>query len=341
MKIKSKFQIFRISLALISLLLWSLGSSAADKDNIAIVIHGGAGNIKAAQLSPEQEAAYKKKLQEARDKGYAILAKGGESMDAVVAAITILEDSPLFNAGKGAVYNFDGQHDLDASIMEGKNLQAGAIAGVQTVKNPILLARAVMEKSEHVFLAGRGAEAFAKRQQLALVENRYFNTEKRFKSLQKAKQSLLKTSWNQTDKDLAIDYKMGTVGAVALDQHGNITAGTSTGGRTAKRYGRIGDSPVIGAGTWADNRSCGVSATGHGEFFIRFNVAADICARVKYQGLNIQTAADQVINQELANIQGSGGVIVLDKQGNIAYSFNTKGMYRAYKNKKNSHVAIY
>lgn len=332
---------FRISLALISLLLWSLSSSAADKNNIAIVIHGGAGNIKAAQLSPEQEAAYKKKLQEARDKGYAILAKGGTSMDAVVAAITILEDSPLFNAGKGAVYNFDGQHDLDASIMEGKNLQAGAIAGVQTVKNPILLARAVMEKSEHVFLAGRGAETFAKQQQLALVENRYFNTEKRFKSLQKAKQSLLKTSWNQTDKDLEIDYKMGTVGAVALDQHGNIAAGTSTGGRTAKRYGRIGDSPVIGAGTWADNRSCGVSATGHGEFFIRFNVAADICARVKYRGLSIQTAADQVINQELANIQGSGGVIVLDKQGNIAYSFNTKGMYRAYKNNKNSHVAIY
>ncbi len=331
----------KISITLLSLLLWSASSAAIDSKNIAIVIHGGAGNIKAAQLSSEQERAYKLKLEQARNEAYATLANGGTSLDAVVKAITILEDSPLFNAGKGAVYNFEGRHDLDASIMEGKKLQAGAVAGVQTVKNPIVLARAVMEKSDHVFLAGQGAEAFAEQQQLSLVDNTYFNTEKRFKSLQKAKQSLLKTSWNQTDKDLEIDYKMGTVGAVALDQYGNIAAGTSTGGRTAKRYGRIGDSPVIGAGTWADNRSCGVSATGHGEFFIRFNVAADICARVKYQNLSIQAAADQLIQQELANIKGSGGVIVLDRQGNIAYSFNTKGMYRAFKNNREEHVAIY
>ncbi|GAA6152370.1 isoaspartyl peptidase/L-asparaginase family protein [Pseudoteredinibacter isoporae] len=328
-------------LSLVCILGFTANSTAAES-TVAIVIHGGAGNIKAANLSPEQESKYQAKLQEARDRAYELLANGGKSIDAVVLAITILEDSPLFNAGKGAVYNFEGEHDLDASIMEGKQQQAGAIAGVQTIKNPIKLARAVMEKSEHVFLSGRGAEAFAQQENLEQVDNSYFNTQRRFQSLQKAKQALLKTSWNDMDRNTDIDYKMGTVGAVALDQHGDIVAGTSTGGRTAKRFGRIGDSPVIGAGTWADNQSCGVSATGHGEFFIRFNVAADICARVKYQGLSIQEAADKVIKEELAGIKGSGGVIVMDRQGNVAYSYNSKGMYRAYKrNDKDQHVGIY
>lgn len=322
-----------------------INKDRADKNNIAIVIHGGAGNIQAANLSEKQEAAYRAKLKEARDKAFDILDNGGTSTDAVIAAISILEDSPLFNAGKGAVYNFSGRHDLDASIMQGNKQQAGAIAGVQTIKNPIKLARAVMEKSDHVFLSGRGAEEFAAQEKLEQVDNSYFNTQRRLRSLKKAKQSLLKTSWSEMNNDSSIDYKMGTVGAVALDQNGNITAGTSTGGRTAKRFGRIGDSPVIGAGTWADNNSCGVSATGHGEFFIRFNVAADICARVKYQGLDIQSAADSVIQKELKSINGDGGVIVLDTKGNIAYSFNTKGMYRAYKKSnvdgRKEHVAIY
>ncbi|MBB6522764.1 isoaspartyl peptidase/L-asparaginase family protein [Pseudoteredinibacter isoporae] len=336
------FKTIRHALFCLVLTLGFATNPATADTNVAIVIHGGAGNIKAANLSPEQEARYKEKLQEARDRAYELLANGGKSIDAVILAITILEDSPLFNAGKGAVYNFEGEHDLDASIMEGKQQQAGAVAGVQTVKNPIKLARAVMEKSEHVFLSGRGAEAFAKQEQLELVDNRYFNTEGRYKSLQKAKKALLKTSWHEMDQNPEIDYKMGTVGAVALDKYGNIVAGTSTGGRTAKRFGRIGDSPVIGAGTWADNNSCGVSATGHGEYFIRFNVAADICARVKYQGLSIQEAADQVVRKELADINGSGGVIVLDSQGNVAYSYNSKGMYRAYKrNDTDQHVGIY
>lgn len=330
---------------LTTMLLFLSSAYSVGESNIAIVIHAGAGNLRAANLSEEQEAKYSAKLKEARDKAYNTLQNGGTSTEAVILAISILEDSPLFNAGKGAVYNFDGQHDLDASIMQGDKQQAGAVAGVQTVKNPIKLAQAVMEKSDHVFLSGRGAEAFAAQEKLELVKNSYFNTSNRLRSLEKAKKSLLKTSWVEVNKNHQIDYKMGTVGAVALDQHGNITAGTSTGGRTAKRFGRIGDSPVIGAGTWADNRSCGVSATGHGEYFIRFNVAADICARVKYQGLNIQEAADTVIKEELKNINGSGGVIVMDPKGNIAYSYNTKGMYRAYKSKningENEHVGIY
>jgi len=295
----------------------------------AIVIHGGAGVITREGLSPEQEKAYRIKLKQAVDSGYDVLAAGGSSLDAVSASIQIMENSALFNAGKGAVYNYAGQHDLDSSIMDGSTKMAGAVAGVKIVKNPIKLARAVMEKSPHVLLAGSGAEAFAKTQDIELVPNSYFDTKRRLESLQRAKQKLKLSSWNEVDKDLSIDYKMGTVGAVAVDKNGNIAAGTSTGGRTAKRYGRVGDSPLIGAGTWADNSSCGVSATGHGEFFIRYNVAADICARVKYKGLSIQQAADEVIQKELVDVKGSGGVIVLNANGEIAYSFNTEGMYRA------------
>jgi beta-aspartyl-peptidase (threonine type) len=230
------------------------------------------------------------------------------------------------------VYTYEGGHELDASIMRGDTLEAGAVAGVTIVKNPVLLARAVMEKSEHVMLAGKGAEQFAKEQQLELVKNSYFDTEFRFKALQKALESMNKQPHQASlrlSPNWQPEWNMGTVGAVALDKQGNLAAATSTGGMTAKRYGRIGDAPIIGAGNFADNSSCAVSATGHGEFFIRYRVAADICARVKYAGISAAAAADQVIQQELKKVGGTGGVIVMDKQGNISWPFNTEGMYRA------------
>lgn len=301
---------------------------AADDAPFSIAIHGGAGTITRADLTAEQEAAYQAKLTEALNAGHAILADGGTSMDAVVAAIQIMEESPLFNSGRGAVYTFDGEHELDASIMDGNTLEAGAVAGVKTVKSPIALARAVMEKSVHVMLSGKGAEQFAAEQGLAQVDNSYFNTERRYEQLERARERL-----GKADKQayLALDdkYKMGTVGAVALDQHGNLAAATSTGGMTAKRYGRIGDSPIIGAGTWADNASCAVSATGHGEYFIRYHVAADICSRVKYLEQSIETAGDAVIHDVLLPAGGTGGVIIVDGKGNVHMPFNTEGMYRA------------
>ena len=301
----------------------------------AIVIHGGAGTINKAQLSPSQQQAYEQKLTEAVNAGYAVLEKGGSSLDAVTQAVLVMEDSPLFNAGKGAVYTYEGGHDLDASIMRGDTLEAGAVAGVTTVKNPVLLARAVMEKSEHVMLSGKGAEEFAKLQGLTLVANSPFDTEFRYNALLKAKEAMKKAeqktphqaqlrlspSWNPA-------WNMGTVGAVALDKQGNLAAATSTGGMTAKRYGRIGDAPIIGAGNFADNQSCAVSATGHGEFFIRYLLSADICARVKYAGVSAAEAANLVIHKELVKAGGTGGVIVMDKQGNISWPFNTEGMYR-------------
>jgi beta-aspartyl-peptidase (threonine type) len=302
---------------------------------IAIVIHGGAGTINKSQMTEAQEQAYHATLKHAVETGYAVLEKGGSSVDAVTAAVLIMEDSPLFNAGKGSVYTYDEGHELDASIMRGDNLMAGAVSGITVVKNPVLLARAVMEKSEHVMLSGAGAEQFAKEQGLELVENSYFDTEFRYDALKKAKQSMkkvphqaqnyrLKTPWQA-------EWNMGTVGAVAMDRSGLLTAATSTGGMTAKRYGRIGDAPIIGAGNFADNSSCAVSATGHGEFFIRYRVASDICARVKYQGISADKAADQVIQQELAKVGGTGGVILIDHKGKVGWSFNTEGMYRAKK----------
>lgn len=301
---------------------------AAEDAPFSIAIHGGAGTITKADLTAEEEAAYKAKLTEALNAGHAILADGGTSMDAVVAAVQIMEESPLFNSGRGAVYTFDGEHELDASIMDGATLQAGAVAGVKTVKSPIELARTVMEESVHVMLSGAGAEQFAQEQGLELVENSYFNTERRYEQLKRAREKL-----GIADKQayLALDdkYKMGTVGAVALDQHGNLAAATSTGGMTAKRYGRIGDSPIIGAGTWADNASCAISATGHGEYFIRFHVAADICSRVKYLDQSIVEAGDAVIHDVLLPAGGTGGVIIVDAEGNVHMPFNTEGMYRA------------
>ena len=309
----------------------------------SIAIHGGAGTIDKAKFTAEKEAAYRAKLQEAVEAGYKVLENGGESLQAVTTAINVLENSPFFNAGIGAVYTFDGEHELDASIMDGRNRQAGAVAGVKHIKNPINLARLVMDNSVHVMLSGKGAEAFAKSQGMPFVDNHLFDTEHRFKALERAKQKLIKTKDYQANHQaLASHYKMGTVGAVALDKQGNLAAGTSTGGMTAKRFGRIGDSPIIGAGTFADNRSCAVSATGHGEYFIRYSVASDICARVQYQNKTIEQAGNEVIFDVLEPIGGTGGVIIIDKKGNISLPFNTKGMYRASK-KANSetYVAIF
>ncbi|CAM3799542.1 isoaspartyl peptidase/L-asparaginase family protein [Rheinheimera salexigens] len=294
---------------------------------IGIVIHGGAGTIMRSSMTSEQESAYHATLKHAVSQGYAVLERGGSSLDAVSAAVIILEDSPLFNAGKGAVYTWDETHELDASIMDGSNRNAGAVASVTTVKNPILLARAVMEKSVHVMLSGKGAEQFAQEQHLVQVQNSYFDTEFRLEALKKAKQSIEPVP-HQAYVPYDPAWKMGTVGAVAIDKQGNLAAATSTGGMTAKRYGRIGDAPIIGAGNFADNASCAVSATGHGEYFIRYQVAADICARVKYQNKNAAEAAHEVLT-ELKQIGGDGGVIVVDYKGELSWVFNTEGMYRA------------
>lgn len=292
------------------------------KPEWVIVIHGGAGNLNPDDFTDEKSKPYRDKLIEALEKGASILDGGGSSLDAVVATINILEDSPLFNAGKGAVFNADGVNELDASIMDGKTLNAGAVAGVTTIKNPINAARLVMEKSGHVMLIKDGAEKFALENGLEMVDPSYFFTEKRWKNLQEAKQREQQKLEDQTKKG-------GTVGCVALDKMGNLAAGTSTGGMTNKKYGRVGDSPIIGAGTYANNQSCAVSATGHGEFFIRNVVAYDISARMLYQNETLQKAADDVINN-LKSQGGNGGVIALDKNGNIAMPFNTTGMFRGF-----------
>ena len=322
-------------------------SALSEESPLAIAIHGGAGTIDKAKFSPEQEKAYRAKLSEAVEAGYSVLEKGGESLDAVTAAITVLEKSEFFNAGRGAVYTYDGGHELDASIMDGRNRQAGAVAGVKHVESPIKLARLVMDDSVHVMLSGQGAEEFAKEQGIELIENNIFDTKHRYDALLKAKDKLDKAkattkSYQAAHNALPDNFKMGTVGAVALDKNGNLAAGTSTGGMTAKRYGRVGDAPVIGAGTFAENESCAVSATGHGEYFIRYNVASDICARVKYQGSTIAQAGDEVINKVLKPIGGTGGVIIIDTQGNISLPFNTSGMYRASKsNTQATYVGIF
>ncbi|REL28885.1 isoaspartyl peptidase/L-asparaginase [Thalassotalea euphylliae] len=339
---------FTVSLAATLTALASAPATAADKTtNIAIAIHGGAGTIDKAKMTPEKRSQYEAKLLEAVNRGYQLLAQGKTSQVAVIAAIQILEDSPLFNAGKGAVYTFDETHELDASIMHGKTLNAGAVSGVKIVKSPIALAEAVMEKSVHVMLSGEGAEQFAKNQQLALVDNNYFDTEHRYQALKRAKRKLAEkqralNDFQAAHQTLAPEFKFGTVGAVALDKYGDLVAGTSTGGMTAKRFGRIGDSPIIGAGTYANNKSCAVSATGHGEYFIRYHVAADICARVQYQGASLSNAAETVVNQVLVKAGGDGGVIAIDAKGNIVMPFNSKGMYRASRKAgQQAHVAIF
>jgi beta-aspartyl-peptidase (threonine type) len=302
----------------------------------SIAIHGGAGTISKAKLTEDEQLAYREKLQQAVNAGYKVLEKGGDSVTAVTVAIKVLENSPLFNAGLGAVYTYDGSHEMDAAIMDGQTMNAGAIAGVKHIKNPIDLARSVMDNSPHVMLSGSGAEEFALTQDFSLVPVTYFDTDSRYHQLFDAKakikaaeQGTVKVEPQASLDYLDLDYKYGTVGAVALDQQGNLAAGTSTGGMTAKRFGRIGDSPVIGAGTYAENGVCAVSATGYGEYFIRYHVAGNICAKVKYQQKSIIQAADEVINQRLITAGGTGGVIAIDQRGNIATPFNTEGMYRA------------
>ncbi len=303
----------------------SRGPSDA-KSKVAIVLHGGAGTILKKNLTPELEREYRNTLRRALDAGYTKLLSGKSSVEAVKAAIVILEDSPLFNAGRGAVFTHAGKNSLDASIMQGDDLSAGTLAGVHRVKNPILLADKIRTDSEHVMMTGEGAEEFAKEHQVDLVAPKYFFTERRWQSLQKAQSG--DASQTKLSHDDAENFKYGTVGVVALDVSGVISAGTSTGGLTNKRYGRVGDSPIIGAGNYA-NSECGVSATGHGEFFIRAVVAYDICALLSYQKMTIQDAADEVIQTKLRAMGGNGGVVGLDAQGNIMMSFNTPGMYRA------------
>ncbi len=292
---------------------------AADTQPLAIVIHGGAGVITRAEMTPEREAQYRAGLEAARDAGYAVLEKGGSSLDAVTAAVRSMEDNPLFNAGIGAVLNRDGEAELDSSIMDGKTLRAGAVANLRHVKNPIELARAVMEKSPHVMIAGEGAEEFALQQGFTLVPNTYFRTEARKRQLEKA----------QKEQKSDTSEAKGTVGAVALDRNGNLAAATSTGGMTNKLPGRIGDSPLIGAGTYANNASCAVSATGDGEYFIRAVVAHDICALVQYKRMPLEAAAREVIHEKIEGMHASGGVIALDAEGHIVLDFNTPGMFRA------------
>ena len=304
----------------------------------AIVIHGGAGTITKANMTDEKEKAFREKLNEALEVGETILKNGGTSADAVTQTIMVMENSPLFNSGKGAVFTNKGINELDASFMDGKTQNAGAVGGVTNIKNPILAARAVLEKSEHVLLTGEGAEQFAKEMGIEQVDNSYFRTEHRWNSLQKVKAAEAKTGDISFDNP---DYKFGTVGCVALDKSGNIVAGTSTGGMTNKRYNRIGDSPIIGAGTYANNATCGVSSTGHGEYFIRYAVAYDIAARMAYLKEEVGTAANTVINKTLVDAGGTGGVIALDKYGNVAMPFNTAGMYRGYAKPGERVVKIY
>lgn len=309
------------------------------KDHIVLVIHGGAGTILKSQMTPEKEKAYTSALNEALQKGYAILNNGGTSVDAVEAAIKVLEDNPLFNAGKGAVFTNEGKNELDASIMNGKTLAAGAVAGITTVKNPISAARAVMEKSNHVMMAGAGADKFAKEAGLEIVDPSYFFTEERWKALQQVKkEDSLKTELDHSDKKnsrlqfehVNKDSKFGTVGAVALDTYGNLAAATSTGGMTNKRYGRVGDSPIIGAGTYANNSTCAISCTGWGEFYIRLVMAKTISDMMEFGKMSLRSAAIEMVIKRLPALGGDGGLIGIDSKGNIVMPFNTEGMYRGY-----------
>lgn len=309
----------RSLLVLILVLMMTQCSVPEEKPKAVLVIHGGAGWIKRGSVSDSLEQELTKTLQASLRKGRAIIINGGSSLDAVQTAIKHLEDSPLFNAGKGSVFTYDETNEMDSAIMDGATGNAGAATGIKTIKNPIEVARAVLDNSVHVFLSGAGAEEFAIEQGLTQVEPSYFFTQKNYDKVIEAKASM---------KEVKQD-KLGTVGAVALDTHGNIAAGTSTGGMTNKRYGRIGDVPVIGAGTYAENGVCGISATGHGEYFIRYVVAHDIAARMKYANQSIHQAADEVITV-LKEKGGLGGVIGLDSKGNVVMPFNTLGMFRGY-----------
>ena len=314
--------------------------STEKQNEFAIIIHGGAGTILKKNMTDEKEAAYKAKLEESVRVGYNILKNGGTSQEAVMKTIQVMEESPLFNAGKGAVFTHEETNELDASFMDGKTLNAGAVAGVTSVKSPIELAIKVMTDSDHVMLSGKGAAVFAKEKGLEIVDPSYFYTERRFKSLQRIKDKNKTELDHDEDKKAAFydadikNAKFGTVGCVALDKNGNIAAGTSTGGMTNKRWGRIGDAPIIGSGTYANNLTCGVSSTGWGEYFIRSQVAYDISAQIEYQEKTLKEATKDVIQNKLTKLGGTGGVVALDKKGNMSFEFNTAGMYRASMNDK-------
>ncbi|MGE3466050.1 MAG: isoaspartyl peptidase/L-asparaginase family protein [Pyrinomonadaceae bacterium] len=340
---------FILTLCLVSLSLTAFGQKRSYSElkqlqspqspRLGFMIHGGAGVITRESMTAEKEKEFRAKLEEAVMAGYKALQGGKSSLDAVEEAIRIMEDSPLFNAGKGAVFTNDGKNELDASIMDGKTLKAGAAAGLRHIKNPITLARAIMEKSPHVMMVGDGAEKFAREHRLEIVDAKYFWTQHRWDALQqvlneeKAK-SVKEKGKSENVRPVASSpaNRFGTVGAVALDKTGDLAAGTSTGGMTNKRFGRVGDAPIIGAGTYANNNSCAVSGTGWGEYFIRLSVARDICTLMEYQAVTVQVAADRVIKTKLQNLGGDGGVIAMDKDGNMGISFNSPGMYRAYIN---------
>lgn len=305
---------------------------------ISIAIHGGAGTISKGQMTPEKEVDYKQALSNAIQAGYTILSEGGTSLDAVEAAVTSLEDTPLFNAGKGSVFTHDGKHEMDASIMEGNGRKAGAVAAVIGIKNPIQLARKVMENTEHVLLIGAGAMEFAKSQGFDELDESYFYDELRYKQWQEAKGS----NKMQLDHSPLKEHKFGTVGAVALDQYGNLAAATSTGGMTNKMFGRVGDTPIIGSGNYANNETCAVSCTGSGEYFLRGVVAYDVSCLMEYKGYSLQQACEEVIQKRLLAIGGDGGLIAVDRTGNIELCFNTDGMYRGAKSSSGSQtIAIY
>ena len=323
-------------------------SNKTSTGKYVLVIHGGAGTLNKSQFSPALEAKYKSGLDSALLVGNAILEKGGAALDAVEATVKVLENNPLFNAGKGAVFTNEGVNELDAAIMDGKTLAAGSIAGVRTIKNPITAARAVMEKSEHVLLSGRGAEAFAAAQGIEIVDPSYFYTPERWKGLQRAKQ---RDSLDQIKKGSQIAYaseleeqrrkdKYGTVGAVALDSYGNLAAATSTGGMTNKKWGRIGDAPIIGSGTYANNNTVAISCTGWGEYFLRLVMAKSISDRMEFGGQSLALASETLVMKELPALGGDGGLIAVDKNGNIALPFCTEGMYRGFIKKENQGAQI-
>jgi L-asparaginase / beta-aspartyl-peptidase len=322
--------IFKKTLFIIFAILF--GFSVFSQQKYAIVIHGGAGVMSKSRISEEKRAEYKAKLNEALELGEKLLIDGESATDVVVRVINILEDSPLFNAGKGAVFTHNGKNELDASIMEGSTLNAGAVAGVSDIKNPINAAREIMYNSNHVLLSGKGASEFAKKQGLEIVPSEYFYTKSRHQSLER----LLKKERERTSKD-----NMGTVGCAVLDTHGNLSAGTSTGGMTNKKYGRIGDAPIIGAGTYANNKTCAISCTGHGEYYIRLGFARDISALMEYKNLTVSEACQKEI-EKLSELEGTGGVIAIDAKGNIAMEFNTSGMFRGFiKSTGEKEVAIF
>ncbi|GAA4332910.1 isoaspartyl peptidase/L-asparaginase [Flaviaesturariibacter amylovorans] len=324
--------------------LCTLAAGAQQKSKrpeFMLVIHGGAGTILKKNMTPEAEQAYQEGLRAALQAGYAVLSRGGSALDAVEATVRVLEDNPLFNAGKGAVFTNEGRNELDAAIMDGQTLKAGSVASVTTVRNPISAARAVMDKSEHVMMIGKGAEQFAQQQGLAIVDPAYFYTEARWNGLQQAKAldsaSAVRDTTRATPKQEAFlrqpgnrDHKYGTVGAVALDKAGNLAAATSTGGMTNKKFGRVGDAPIIGAGTYASNATCAISCTGWGEYFIRLSVAKSVSDLMEYKGWSVGKAAAELIMKKVPALGGDGGLIALDKNGNFSMVFNTEGMYRGY-----------